>query len=70
MLLQDKKASALLQQPTFQDGEGMREAALTLLRHASPAEEVVMTGKQLWGLAGSSVLLTLPNKQPQETFLG
>ena len=55
LLLQDKKASALLQQPGFHDGEGVKEAALTLLRHATPAEEVVITGKQLLGLVGLSM---------------
>ncbi|KAL3148134.1 hypothetical protein ABBQ38_014415 [Trebouxia sp. C0009 RCD-2024] len=68
--IQDKKASALLQQPTFQDGEGMREAALTLLRHASPAEEVVMTewvvSRAPATAAKAQLLLDLAARQPQE----
>ena len=44
-MLQDKRARALLEQPCFQDGEGLRQAALALLVHATSAEEAAMTGK-------------------------
>lgn len=47
LLLQDKRARGLLEQPCFQDGESFRQAALALLAYATPAEEAAMTGKQL-----------------------
>ena len=45
--LQDKRARALLEQPCFEDGESMRRAVAALLTHVSPAEEVLLIGKQL-----------------------
>ena len=43
--MQDKRAKALLEQPAFQDGEGLKEAAIAMLAHCSPSQEVAVVGE-------------------------
>lgn len=47
MVMQDKRARALLEQPEFHDGEAMKDAALALLAHVRPNDEVTLIGNDL-----------------------
>lgn len=47
LVMQDKRAKALLEQPAFHDGEAMKDAALALLAHVRPNDEVTLIGNDL-----------------------
>ncbi|KAL0033603.1 hypothetical protein WJX79_007018 [Trebouxia sp. C0005] len=68
--IQDKRARALLEQPQFQDGEGMKDAALAMLAHVPPTQEVFLVEALVSAVpaagAKAQLLLDLAARKPQD----
>lgn len=68
--IKDKKARALLEQPQFQDGESMKDAALAMLAHVPPTQEVFLIEALVSAVpaagAKAQLLLDLAASKPQD----